>query len=1732
MAAIILAGHRQTLPEPSRRDLLAALRHADLSLRMRAARAADLVPGLARPLLEQLAEDLRSGEGSVRRDATLILANAMAPSAERLRLLAGALESDDSFVAGNFYEALKRELAADDFVARRYPFDLLVNQTRADRSDVAERAVKLLKKAPNLPDSVHEALAESFTEGRPQTWRERALAIWRESAASPPESVRKLLLAVVQAQPDGPPRQRLLAVLERWFSLDELLPVLHPAATIARLTSLVPRIGSIPTAGLTTSPLADERSLAEFLTILEELKDSSDPRDFRELMDSIGTIADLKKIVSATLLRPAYTDLAVPSGHHLQPPLNVPYHVPGLDGERHDHEAAFAEIDPGTVSEESKALLLRTFETFDALIDSNFQALDLLARGAGSLDKATARKLLGHAGRMAEALDGLYAVKQGRTAPDVSEKFAEIRDQLESLWAGLPEHGVLPDQVARRVADMEPEASLYQLCNLHTLINYMHQKSFDVLASISGKVNADGTLRRGGRTLHFLHLGSRPLLENRRLADPFLSLLGQEGIPEGRAILKDDQLWYHAKLGCHSVEVYVRFAEPDEGGMIRIRYSEGGSDNGNQLRLAYVAEVLRLLGASAEVKGGQFLNCSWDKDHGLASRSQIERALPLFPKALKPTGNLDWAFQGIEALFGAEQAKQMALAMAATLVAQGNVPFFVHVNGSRTPALMDSYRQYQQAEDYRTRVRNALNRELRRLDLPEFPEGRAFGQETIDEHFTRPWRLALARGELVIDGNGVPQRGAGYDPLASLARAVLADEEAALRTAATLAQTQTESAARQDIGAVGRMPAESLQWLWGDGEGLTAWVLRDNHTQTPAYAAAMHWDGRVLRAIDADAMAELLNRKGTPASAGLVPGRIQRQRWRRLLARTPAEPTTAISARGLAASAGKGSFATGRVFFREPTAPQEGVFIAPYTTPDDLETMRRCAAVVTTGGGLLSHAGITTRELGIPAVILHHARWSSEDGKPVLDVDAFPPAAAIQGPGGLWLTLRTRGRSLRIREGDVLRVDGRLGAVAGFDDGVRAPLREAQGLLMEWRAGRGDPAALAAWLGQLRGPPRTAAAEFLLEEALWNQALAGHGQAILSALFGLPDIRADLRAHGERLLDENLGPLAETLETDGGEVAQTEAADVAARLARLRALAETLDLDQSRLKELEARLEDWRRTRQVLWRGAWESLNAAAERWSGLLAQGRDLAASSLPDVKRLLRSARRLLGRGPRKIAFVCTGNTCRSPLAEYLAKDMLGQEGAEIISRGISAGEAPMSEGSMRVLAERGIDGGGHRSRMLSADDVAGSELILAMSRSHLDYILSKYPEAEGKTFLLKDYAQAGGGDVADPFHQPVETYRRVADEIAAALATLFPGGKSLAELQAAAQRAARRKRARLLASPPSVLPLDQVDDDLAELVGGKSAKLGEIMSVVQREGGTVPGGSAVTTEAYLRFLRENDLEEPVMRTARELDGLLSAGGLGAEQVREVVETASRKLQGLILSGRLDAEDGVGKDILDSIDAQGLRQARFAVRSSAVQEDREEAAFAGAAESHLYVDRANLLRKVVETWASFWLPRGIQYRWQQGIRSVELRPAVAVQQMADAQASGVMFTADPVTGRPDVVINAAYGLGEGIVSGQVQADQYRADRRGEEISAPVLGGKKTQVVRADDGLGTRIRPVPAREQRRRALSPAEVRDLARIGAALEEHFGYPLDVEFAVADDRLVILQARAITSARARD
>lgn len=307
-----------------------------------------------------------------------------------------------------------------------------------------------------------------------------------------------------------------------------------------------------------------------------------------------------------------------------------------------------------------------------------------------------------------------------------------------------------------------------------------------------------------------------------------------------------------------------------------------------------------------------------------------------------------------------------------------------------------------------------------------------------------------------------------------------------------------------------------------------------------------------------------------------------------------------------------------------------------------------------------------------------------------------------------------------------------------------------------------------------------------------------------------------------------------------------------------------------------------------------------------------------------------------------------------------------------------------------------------------------------------------------------------------------------------------------------------------------------DLA-LVGGKGANLGELVSA----GLPVPRAFCVTTRAYSEFLEGSGLVAEILATLEGLDyDSLADIESRALTIRERIVAAPvpTEIEQAVLAayGQLQAELGAG--VLVS------------VRSSATAEDLPGMSFAGQQDTYLNIGGdEQVLAHVKRCWASLWTDRAIAYRHRQGFAHEDVLLAVVVQEMFPSRVSGILFTANPVTSNPqEMFLNSSWGLGEAVVSGLVDPDQFILDRRSLRVKEREIHDKLVMTVRNADGSGSSEAEVPAEMRLAPSLSDEQIADLAKIGLRIEEHYGFPQDVEWGLADGRFAVLQAREITAA----
>ncbi|GAB4575793.1 MAG: phosphoenolpyruvate synthase [Anaerolineae bacterium] len=296
---------------------------------------------------------------------------------------------------------------------------------------------------------------------------------------------------------------------------------------------------------------------------------------------------------------------------------------------------------------------------------------------------------------------------------------------------------------------------------------------------------------------------------------------------------------------------------------------------------------------------------------------------------------------------------------------------------------------------------------------------------------------------------------------------------------------------------------------------------------------------------------------------------------------------------------------------------------------------------------------------------------------------------------------------------------------------------------------------------------------------------------------------------------------------------------------------------------------------------------------------------------------------------------------------------------------------------------------------------------------------------------------------------------------------------------------------------------------LVGGKGANLGELT----RAGFTVPPGFCITTHAFERFMAEAGAD-----VVAALDGL-TADDLAA------VRRAGQEIRARL--ARVPLPEEVAGAVIEAWQRIGPELA-YAVRSSATAEDLPHASFAGQHDTYLNVRGEDaLLESVRACFISLFTDRAILYRIQNGFDHRRVALAVVVQRMVQSEVSGILFTADPVSGHRHIVaIDASFGLGEALVSGIVSADLFHVDKRTGTVIKRQISEKTVAILPRDEG-GTAQVALEGEARTRPALTDAQAEALARLGARIEAHFGRPQDVEWALAAGTIYVLQSRPITS-----
>ncbi len=310
--------------------------------------------------------------------------------------------------------------------------------------------------------------------------------------------------------------------------------------------------------------------------------------------------------------------------------------------------------------------------------------------------------------------------------------------------------------------------------------------------------------------------------------------------------------------------------------------------------------------------------------------------------------------------------------------------------------------------------------------------------------------------------------------------------------------------------------------------------------------------------------------------------------------------------------------------------------------------------------------------------------------------------------------------------------------------------------------------------------------------------------------------------------------------------------------------------------------------------------------------------------------------------------------------------------------------------------------------------------------------------------------------------------------------------------------------------VLDFQEMEKRQLMLVGGKALHLGELSKI---QGIQVPEGFCVTTVGYQKAIERNETIQTL------LDQLTMLQVEDRDQIGEI----SRKIRQIMMD--IEIPSDVVKAVAHYLSRFGEAHA-YAVRSSATAEDLPHASFAGQHDSYLnIIGKEAILQHICKCWASLFTDRAVIYRMQNGFDHSQVYVSVIVQKMVFPQASGILFTADPITSNRKVLsIDASFGLGEALVSGLVSADCYNV--RDGEIVDKRIATKKLAIYGRKEG-GTVTQQIDPDQQKTQTLTDEQILQLARIGRQIEAYFGCPQDIEWCLVDDTFYIVQSRPITT-----
>jgi len=1293
---------------------------------------------------------------------------------------------------------------------------------------------------------------------------------------------------------------------------------------------------------------------------------------------------------------------------------------------------------------------------------ANLRHADLLALllEVAPLTPERARVAVEMADAMVEDFGWLFA-EVDREAKEVEKTWQRLRSAITSALSSAPEGAPLDGETTRRVRGFEDPATAGSASTLHGLKRLVHQRGlrdafrrFGSMGSASKSLDlllVDGErVGAPARAIRYVELepgpasdeaGRPPAVELALRAYRANLLAGCVRLPDLELLCFGTEVQGYLRYRNHPAFLRLDLSPPLRGGLVDLEYfavSQYELDRHPGLQLPAIRHVLERLDFDVDVDGVR-LHARYDKERAFDLEQVLEHAeliLRLAPWLM----DLDWTVGGLE--YPEEARDRLVRVWADRFAAWGVLPIDQVLTPDRRRVVARVEHDaagiheipWEGIGDYRDvlsrgppeNVLERLRAAVSTIGLGEVPRwhleaGPEAGQLAVERALLQPLEGALARGEAEEVGGSIrpapPERFERVHAAVDLAHRLTGGDEARAR-AVRLANVVAPLEGHLRFLSVGEVNGHPVQRaeVQLPGERLELAVVRDGGSGTARLAVA-HREGGGFRRVEEEGWRESpdlgpeelharLLAAGYPC--GELRGEGDASGWSELLRPSPRMVFRATSGervvRGVCASPGRAAGVVRLAGQGRDVGDVEGsVLVAAAVGPEAAPALRRCRAVVSTGGGVLSHAGLIALELGKPALVVQ-GRWRQRgDHGPEVACRRLEYRESTEDVGGVRVTCRRdlAEREELLREGDLVVVDATAGAlmVLGRDrdalaiDVELAALERVATALSHAQ----DPEAFLTLRGhllrithQLDKLVRNVRDPVLRRHLVW-ELLAGAGAR--------PESRPQRQALLAVLLDPAVSEAAV-------EQARTRCLDRLghARDAAAAALASALDARSSLL--------------ELVFVGV--QLTRADQR---------------LEDAAALA---------GGRSDSARTSGDSLRPRLEDRL--------------------EAIASELESELSRPAGPDDA-WRLRHLAAD----VRRIEAFATSRRDRLSVLRREAEGRT--------------------------READ-----------------------RAAADKHRGR------AVVHSRDGGLELRGLIGGKAANLGEIERILGAE--SVPAWFAVTDRAF-----RSALASPTGCGDGDLGSAIAAALAHCEGDPAAAASAVRRLwRSVALPESVVAEIA---DAYRGLAEKGGEPALVAVRSSTFEEDAESSAWAGQFDTFLFVrGEDDVMASLRLAWAGLWGERALRRRGAATTPGPGVGGGVVVQRMVAARVAGVIHTSAASLGDPgSLLLNVGLGLGEGVVSGQVDADLITVVKRGVTEGALtslhyVVGDKRERVVfDSRRGRGTRREPTLYHQRFRPALEYVELAEVVARAMRLEAAYRQPLDIEFAFEGCEPLILQARPI-------